>query len=338
MFEPSKPSPEISIVLPVYNVEKYLPACIESILQQSFPNFELLLIDDGSADGSLNICNQYAQHDNRIHVIHQKNAGVAAARQTGIKTASGKYIYFVDSDDTVPANALESLYENVSGYDMVVGRTKYVYEGGISKIKQIPTHIYNKVDYVKMLLTMEMNIAPFSRLIKRSLFDIDTLSIPKEVIAGSDFIMNIRLGVRLNNCNVIDTVVYHYNVGREGSIINSSRNTLEATKLRTSLLLQPIKDAGLSDSCKNEIIWLKATNILSLINTQYTIDRNDSFVKETIADARKLKWNTKNSRIKLYLFLLQAHLLNKRTIKFLQFFQKSAHNLLKFSGKKNYGI
>jgi len=332
----TKTSPAISVIIPIYNVEKYLPACIESILQQTFPDFELLLINDGSTDASAAICNQYAQQDNRISVTHQKNAGVAAARQTGVKAATGQYIYFVDSDDTIPVDALRCLHENISGYDMVVGWTKYLYQEGNIEIKSIPIHPYNKIEYIKALLTMEMNIAPFARLIKRSLFDTHTMSIPKEIITGEDFIMNIRLGIRLNTCNVINTIVYNYNAGRQGSILNSSRNTLEATKLRISLLLQSIEDAGFSDSCKNEIIWLKAISILFFLNIQYTIDRNDPFVKETIADARKLKWNIKNSRIKLYFFLLQAHLLNKEIIKFLQFFQKSAHRFLQFLGEKKY--
>ena len=338
MTQQEKIPPKISIILPVYNVAKYLSTCIESILQQTFSDFELLLIDDGSTDGSATICDSYLQQDKRIQVFRQKNAGVAAARHTGVEIASGEYIYFVDGDDTVPANALESLYENASGYDMVVGLTKYVYKGGASDIKYIPIRIYNKVDYVKALLTIEINIAPFSKLIKRSLFDSYTLSIPKEVTAGSDLIMNIRLGVKLNTCRVIDTIVYNYNEGRPGSITASSRNTIEAVILRISLLLQPIEEAGLSHSCKNEITWLKAIGILSSINTQYMINRNDPFVKETIVDARQLKWSIKNSRIKLYFFLLQMHLLNKITIKLLQFFQKFAHNLLKFLGKKNYGI
>ena len=334
MKQEKKAFPKISIILPVYNVEKYLSTCIESVLQQTFIDFELLLIDDGSTDGSAVICDKYAQQDNRICVIHQKNAGVAATRSTGVEIASGTYIYFIDGDDTIPVNSLELLYNNVLGYDMVVGLTKYLYEGKAPQVKHISIHIYHKVDYIKALLTMEMHIAPFSRLIKRSLFDTHTLSIPKEVIAGSDFIMNIRLGVKLNSCNVIDIIVYNYNVGREGSIINSSRNTLEATKLRTSLLLQPIEESGLSGSCKNEIAWLKAINILSLINSQYAIDCNDPFVKTTIADVRQLKWNIKNSRIKLYFFLLRVHLLNKRTIKFLQFLQHVAHNFLRFTRKR----
>ena len=334
-----RPDPlmEISVIVPVYNVAQYLSTCIESVLQQTFSDFELLLIDDGSTDESATICDRYSQQDKRIKVIHQKNAGVAAARRAGVETASGEYIYFVDSDDTIPANALESLYENISGHDMVVGLTKFSYDGGTSKIKHTPSLIYNKVDYIKALLTMEMNIAPYSRLIKRSLFDADTMSIPKEVIAGEDFIMNIRLGVKLNTCNVINAVVYNYNAGRQGSIINSSINTMDAAKLRTSLLLQPIEDAGLTDICKNEIIWLKAINVLSLISNQM-IDRNDLFVKETIFDARRLKWNIKNSRIKLYFFLLRVHLLNKVTLKLLQLLQHSAHNFLKFIGKKDYGI
>jgi glycosyltransferase involved in cell wall biosynthesis len=311
---------------------------IESVLQQEFTNWELLIINDGSTDNSANICDRYTQQDIRIHVLHQKNAGVSAARRKGVEMAAGKYICFVDGDDTLPMDALKKLYDNIREYDMVIGQTKYLYQKS-TKIQRIHSHVYSKIDYVKALLTMEINIAPFSRLIKRDLFDSDSLDIPKAVLAGSDFIMNVRLGVKVKNCNVIDAVVYNYNVGRQGSIINSSRNTMESTKLRTKLLLQPIEDAGLSRICKNEITWLKAINILALINTYYAINCNDDFVKKTIVEIQQLKWNIKNSRIKLYFLLLKTPFLNKNTIKFLQFCQKTIHHFpRKFLRKKEYGI
>ena len=91
--------PLISIIVPVYNVEKYIDKCISSILQQTYPRIELLLIDDGSPDKSGIICDMYAQKDNRVRVFHKPNAGVSAARNTGINNAKGEFITFVDSDD-----------------------------------------------------------------------------------------------------------------------------------------------------------------------------------------------------------------------------------------------
>lgn len=91
--------PLVSIIVPVYNVERYIDKCINSILEQTYPHIELLLIDDGSPDKSGAICDRYAQKDNRVRVFHKQNAGVSAARNTGINHAKGEFITFVDSDD-----------------------------------------------------------------------------------------------------------------------------------------------------------------------------------------------------------------------------------------------
>lgn len=99
----------ISVIVPVYNVESYLRECVESVLGQSYPHFELLLVDDGSTDRSGEICDEYAAKDNRVKVIHQKNGGQAAARNAGLALVAGDYVYFLDSDDWIEADALELL-------------------------------------------------------------------------------------------------------------------------------------------------------------------------------------------------------------------------------------
>ena len=121
--------PEFSVIIPVYNVEKYLARCIESITSQIYTDFELILINDGSSDDSGNICNKYAKKDSRIRVIHQKNKGVSAARNIGIKSANGKYIVFVDSDDVVEKDYLSSMAEVDSEVDLVICGIKQVIPG-----------------------------------------------------------------------------------------------------------------------------------------------------------------------------------------------------------------
>lgn len=106
-------NPLISVIVPVYNSGQYLARCIESVLHQSFVDFELLLINDGSSDDSSSICSDYAVRDNRIRVFHQNNAGVSAARNLGIKEIRGKYLAFVDADDYVYPNYLKDLYESL---------------------------------------------------------------------------------------------------------------------------------------------------------------------------------------------------------------------------------
>lgn len=113
---------EVSMIVPVYQVEKYIGQCIESVLNQTFQDFELILIDDGSKDNSGRICDLYAAKDERIRVIHTENRGAAAARNTGLDQASGKYITFLDGDDYLAENMIARLHQVIddSAYDMVV--------------------------------------------------------------------------------------------------------------------------------------------------------------------------------------------------------------------------
>lgn len=99
----------ISVIIPVYNVEKYLRECVESVLKQTYQNFEIILVDDGSKDSSGDICDEYAEKDTRIRVIHKENGGLSRARNAGFEEAQGEYVYFLDSDDWIEEKALEEL-------------------------------------------------------------------------------------------------------------------------------------------------------------------------------------------------------------------------------------
>ena len=109
---------KLSIIIPVYNVEKYLDRCVESVLAQSFRDFEVLLIDDGSPDNSGRMCDEWALKDSRIKVIHQKNTGLSGARNTGLRNAQGEYVTFVDSDDLIAENMMATLIERVEKDDL----------------------------------------------------------------------------------------------------------------------------------------------------------------------------------------------------------------------------
>lgn len=124
--------PQISVIVPAYNVEKYLHRCVDSILAQTFTDFELILVDDGSTDNCGAICDEYAQKDSRVHVIHQKNSGPAAARNVGIDWAfentSSEWLAFVDSDDWVHPKYLEYLYRAVMEYDTRISMCSFKYK------------------------------------------------------------------------------------------------------------------------------------------------------------------------------------------------------------------
>ena len=128
--------PEISVIVPVYNVDKYLRNCVNSILSQTFTNFELLLINDGSTDQSGAICDELALSDHRVRVFHQKNGGVSSARNKGLDEAVGKWIYFTDSDDELYPYSLEYLYQQANrkeGTDLIIAElTQYHVDGTVA--------------------------------------------------------------------------------------------------------------------------------------------------------------------------------------------------------------
>lgn len=166
-------SPKISIIIPVYNAAKFLHKCINSILAQTFQDFEILLINDGSTDESGAICDRYTLTDNRIRVFHKENGGVSSARNIGLRNACGEWIYFVDSDDTIYNDCLETLISQTSDdVDCVTGGYTCVYNGKTSGITQV---ISDRWSYKTALLDFyrpvyfEFNGYLWNRLFRQSI-------------------------------------------------------------------------------------------------------------------------------------------------------------------------
>lgn len=120
--------PEISVIVPVYEAEQYLDRCVKSILEQTYQNFELILVDDGSPDNSPSLCDEWAKNDNHIYVIHKENGGASSARNAGLKIAKGRWIAFADSDDWLDRTALKTLYDLANQYNvpMAIGGMRVV--------------------------------------------------------------------------------------------------------------------------------------------------------------------------------------------------------------------
>ena len=147
--------PKISVIIPVYNAEIYVKTAIQSILKQNFFDFEIICIDDGSIDNSLNICKREASYDDRIIVLEQKNQGVSSARNKGIKIAKGKYIIFLDSDDYYAENSLNIMYNDIeeADVDAVIYNHFYDYDGRIiARTPRLKTGIYKFNDISKFIL------------------------------------------------------------------------------------------------------------------------------------------------------------------------------------------
>ena len=213
--------PKIAVIVPVYKVEAFLPECIDSILAQTFTDFCVVLVDDGSPDNCGKICDEYALKDSRITVVHQANGGVTKARATGIERAmKTDYIAFVDSDDSLPPTALSDLYAHMDDkYDIVVGS----YD---RNIKQYIDEEIDKPIFAQRILSGDINSAPYSKLFRRELFNEQTFNTPRSFVMGEDLIMNLRLGFACTRAiKVIPHCVYHYRDVPTG-VMNTFKYTL----------------------------------------------------------------------------------------------------------------
>ncbi|WP_019414612.1 glycosyltransferase family A protein [Paenisporosarcina sp. TG20] len=220
--------PFLSIIVPIYNIEKYLPQCIDSILEQSFKDYELILVNDGSPDSCSDICVKYEEMDNRIKVIHKKNGGLSDARNAGIDIAEGKYLIFVDGDDYMKDFGLEKIMQALKGnevIDMLI----------CPLIKKFPTE-KEIIDYLpiqgksqllnqdEMLESMVISKTTFwgagKNIYLKSIIDKNKLRFKYNLIGAEDcefFMRYIRL---CKSFYLINIPVINYRLEREGSITN----------------------------------------------------------------------------------------------------------------------
>lgn len=216
-------NPKVSVIVPVYNTEKYIARCIESILNQSFKDYEIILIDDGSSDNSGNICDYYSEIDNRIKVIHIENNGVSFARNYAINISNGKYITFIDSDDIIDSDMLKTLYELLINNEVDMALCSYKGKDNISLISKEDKLIkYTKEEACDMFFT---NLEPFApsfvwgRMIKKSL--LKERKFREDIFLMEDALFNIELILNCNNGIIFTTKQLYYYIQREGTASNT---------------------------------------------------------------------------------------------------------------------
>lgn len=270
---------DISVIVPVYKVEKFLHACVDSILTQTFWNFEILLIDDGSPDLSGKICDDYATMDSRVRVIHKKNGGVSSARQCGIMKAQGKWIIFVDSDDILPPYALEYMYNASEGYSMVIGNI------GTNDKKKFSFQIHKNIDKTSMDWVMDMlkgtiHTAPYAKLIKRECLDISFFKLPNDIVYAEDFITNVRLAININKVHYIPYTVYIYTIDNINSITNRFVYTLDYGMKVYDYITKAVNHLGICHNSKSMRMFY--LNILKHVTMSLQYDKSHPFVKENL--------------------------------------------------------
>ena len=237
----------ISIIVPIYNVEKYLRQCLDSVLNQTYQNFECLLINDGSPDNSAGICKEYVDKDARFHYFEKENGGLASARNLGIKYSKGKYITFIDSDDWVDLDYLEVLHSKIKEYN-----TDFV----ISSYKKFDMdedcfylHIWDQDYYEKIWTSQELlsqlpNLENYDgsytvswgKLFKRSLFD--EILFNEQRKFGEDFECSFKLYLSMTSCLYIHKALYNYRLHSESMLgqVVTERQLMDDIEIRVGRL------------------------------------------------------------------------------------------------------
>lgn len=213
----------ISVIIPVYKVEAYLDRCLESITTQTYRDLEIILVDDGSPDRCPQMCDQWAQRDSRIRVIHKPNGGVSSARNAGLEAATGKWFYFVDSDDFLPENALEALMERQQKYDadLVCGSFHIIKRGNKSFDKIYPEKTVERQAFGENLpfLMKEVYGSACGKLFSMELVKNHQLAFPVGIPWGEDATFFYRYLTHVSTVVTTGHCVYHYDMIREDSAV-----------------------------------------------------------------------------------------------------------------------
>lgn len=274
---------KISIIVPVYNTEKYIGNCIESILKQSEKDFELLLIDDGSKDQSVEICDRYAAKDRRIKVIHKPNGGVSSARNLGLDTAKGKMIFFIDSDDTVGPDYLKNL-EILSDEEFVQSGVK-VLENDYLKAEMSHENIFKDFNRFWMESRQQW---PSMCCLSRKVIEDNHLRFDTNLKMGEDGLFN---QIFISKCKKIRRTTfnqYYYNSDN----LESASHKFYEDRLEQQLLLIKKLEEHFSDEDLNRIRWdywhevLNHYNVKGVTSTEPEIRK---ISKKKIIDTYKNK-------------------------------------------------
>lgn len=206
--------PKISVIVPIYKAQKHIHRCIDSILAQTYQDFEVLLIDDGSPDNSGAICDDYARKDSRIKVFHKKNEGVTQARKIGVENSIGEWVFFIDSDDIIAKNALEVLYKYAidKNSDIVIGDYQCV-DDNLTPLSVFHNRIASKdnknVDVLEAVLNGDCSGILWGRIIKKELLD-NIYYPPRYINIGEDVICGIQLLSKAKNVIICPYILYNY--------------------------------------------------------------------------------------------------------------------------------
>jgi glycosyltransferase involved in cell wall biosynthesis len=290
---------KLSLVLPIYNTEQYLHECLDSCLDQDMnsEDYEIICINDGSTDRSLTILQEYSQKHNNIIVIDQKNNGLAAVRNTGIKCAKGQYIWFVDSDDFIEQNCLENI-----ACHAIKNNIDVIYFDLI-KVGENAKHIDNindaSFEYSKIytnkkeIYSLNDGLYSVKFIVKRSLLLDNKLFFDEKMMVAEDVLFNVFFREKLTSAIKLNKVLYYYRQRRSSithtKTIESRMNIIHSLKEMGKVYESESKSTNISKDF-SEILEKELNNVQALIVLHLSPIPNDTFVRNELADLKRIGW------------------------------------------------
>lgn len=278
----------ISIIVPIYNIEKYLAHCIDSVLNSTLTDFELILVDDGSTDSSGSICDEYSTWDERISVIHQENGGISIARNHGLEKAHGDYVIFIDGDDVIKPEMLETMLQALdsSDSDLAMVRAYTIDEDGIVTTpavdEQRDTRIITQEDYMRFLYERNEFGYPvvWNKLYRRQLIEGMTFA----SVAAEDIEWTTRVTMRVKKISLIERQLYGYRI-RSTSVTREAKGVNPAIANRLDTYLKCLDE--IPATCRKYRSWCLLYTYKYLLTTRLQF-RGTSLYNQVKAKARNI--------------------------------------------------
>lgn len=238
---------KISIIIPVYNVEKYIRQCLESVINQTYKNLEIIVVNDGTKDSSIKIVEEYL-NDKRIKIINQNNQGLSSARNKGLNEANGEYVFFLDSDDWLEKDAIENLEKGLEKEIEIISANFYSYDE-IKKVRN--TNFlnlkYNQIENGKKLLLNELEIVVWNKLYNTSFLKKNNLFFLENIIHEDEH-FTYECYMSAKQIKYINKITYNYRINREGSIMNEVEKNKERRNFSISSLKKIINKIKLFET------------------------------------------------------------------------------------------
>jgi len=259
--------PQISVIIPVYNADKFLNYTIPSVLNQSFSSIELILVNDGSTDNSLEICLKFAQKDSRIKVIDKTNGGANPARGKGVEIARGEFIYFMDADDSLGPEELQTLYVKIGNADLLMSGCKDEYTFG-------------KLDYIKAILNHQIPLRLCGHLYRRVILESTFFNTPEDLRMGEDMLSNLMIAKNLTLFKSTKFTQYQIDWSNSSSISRSFVRSASYEQMFDEMLTSIVSKL-LNSRDLDSILAIQRFNTLKflLIEQKYLNTENPFIIK-----------------------------------------------------------